>query len=117
MEWRSWPGSCGLGCRGRIPDDRRGDLERWCNLRRPDSGLFGRRIGGCSDGIQLAIGAPGDDIGSTKPDAGTVVIVPPPGLPAFGPWTREARSPAARRQMIASGPPWRSGGTTTTLPD
>jgi hypothetical protein len=42
--------------------------------------VFGRRIGGCSNGIQLAIGAPGEDIGSTKPDAGTVVIfTPPPG--------------------------------------
>jgi hypothetical protein len=46
--------------------------------------VFGRNLGRCSDGsIQLAIGAPGEDItvnGSSKVDAGTAVIfTPPPG--------------------------------------
>jgi hypothetical protein len=46
--------------------------------------VFGRNMGRCSDGsIQLAIGAPGEDItvnGSSKVDAGTAVIfAPPPG--------------------------------------
>ena len=46
--------------------------------------VFGRNMGRCSEGsIQLAIGAPGEDItvnGSSKVDAGTAVIfTPPPG--------------------------------------
>jgi len=46
--------------------------------------IFGRNMGGCSGGsIQIAIGAPGEDIkinGSSKVDAGTAVIfTPPPG--------------------------------------
>jgi hypothetical protein len=43
--------------------------------------VFGRNMGGCSDGsTQIAIGAPGEDIGSSKVDAGTVVVfTPPPG--------------------------------------
>jgi FG-GAP repeat len=43
--------------------------------------VFGRNMGGCSGGaIQIAIGAPGEDIGKSKVDAGTVVIfTPPPG--------------------------------------
>jgi hypothetical protein len=46
--------------------------------------VFGRNMGGCSGGsIQIAIGAPGEDItisGSSKVDAGTAVIfTPPPG--------------------------------------
>ena len=46
--------------------------------------VLGRNMGGCSGGsIQLAIGAPGEDItvsGSSRVDAGTAVIfTPPPG--------------------------------------
>jgi hypothetical protein len=46
--------------------------------------VLGRNMGGCSGGsIQIAIGAPGEDItisGSSKVDAGTAVIfTPPPG--------------------------------------
>jgi FG-GAP repeat len=42
--------------------------------------VFGRNLGVCSGGsVQIAIGAPGEDIGSAQ-DAGTVVIfTPPPG--------------------------------------
>jgi hypothetical protein len=46
--------------------------------------VLGRNLGGCSGGsIQLAIGAPGEDItvsGSSRVDAGTgVIFTPPPG--------------------------------------
>ena len=78
---------------------------------------FGRNLGGCSGGfIQIAIGVPGEDIGSSQIDAGIVaVFTPPPGASC----TRAVEqggnlSPAIPKKPTALGPRWHSGGTATT---